>query len=43
MPRGVPQVEITYDIDANGILNVSAAEKSSGKSQKLQLLMITIG
>lgn len=31
-PRGVPQIEVTFDIDANGILNVSAAEKSSGKS-----------
>ena len=29
MPRGVPQIEITYDVDANGILNVSAVEKSS--------------
>ena len=32
MPRGVPQVEITYDLDANGILNVTAVEKSSGKT-----------
>merc|ERR1739846_313029 len=30
-PRGVPQIEITYDIDANGILNVTAQDKSSGK------------
>jgi heat shock protein 1/8 len=37
MPRGVPQIEITYDIDANGILNVSAVEKSSGKSQKITI------
>ena len=37
MPRGVPQIEITYDIDANGILNVSAAEKSSGKSNKITI------
>lgn len=37
MPRGVPQIEITYDIDANGILNVSAAEKSTGKSQKITI------
>ena len=37
MPRGVPQIEVTYDIDANGILNVSAAEKSSGKSQKITI------
>ena len=35
MPRGVPQIEITYDLDANGILNVSAAEKSSGKSENI--------
>lgn len=37
MPRGVPQIEITYDIDANGILNVSAVEKSSGKSNKITI------
>ena len=35
MPRGVPQIEITYDLDANGILNVSACEKSTGKSNKI--------
>ena len=35
MPRGMPQIEITYDVDANGILNVSAVEKSSGKSEKI--------
>jgi len=35
MPRGVPQIEITYDLDANGILNVSACEKSTGKSDKI--------
>ena len=35
MPRGVPQIEITYDVDANGILNVNAVEKSSGKSEKI--------
>lgn len=34
-PRGVPQLEVTYDIDANGILNVNACEKSSGKKQNL--------
>ena len=34
-PRGVPQLEVTYDIDANGILNVSACEKSSGKKEKI--------
>lgn len=37
MPRGVPQIEVTYDIDANGILNVSAAEKSTGKSNKITI------
>jgi L1 cell adhesion molecule like protein len=37
MPRGVPQVEVSFDIDANGILNVSAAEKSTGKSQKITI------
>ena len=35
MPRGQPQIEITYDVDANGILNVTASEKSSGKSEKI--------
>jgi L1 cell adhesion molecule like protein len=37
MPRGVPQLEVTYDVDANGILTVSAQEKSTGKSQKLTI------
>lgn len=37
MPRGVPQIEITYDVDANGILSVSAVEKSSGKSEKITI------
>jgi heat shock protein 1/8 len=37
MPRGRPQIEVTYDIDANGILNVSAVEKTSGKSQKVTI------
>jgi len=37
MPRGVPQIEVTYDIDANGILNVSALEKSSGKENKITI------
>ena len=37
MPRGQPQVEVTFDIDANGILNVSASEKSSGKEQKITI------
>ena len=35
MPRGVPQIEITYDLDANGILNVTASEKSTGKSDNI--------
>ncbi len=35
MPRGVPQIEIAYDLDANGILNVSAVEKSSGKKNNI--------
>ena len=35
MPRGMPQIEVTYDVDANGILNVSALEKSSGKTEKI--------
>lgn len=37
MPRGQPQIEVTFDVDANGILNVSAAEKSTGKSQKITI------
>ena len=37
MPRGQPQVEVTFDIDANGILNVSAMEKSTGKEQKITI------
>lgn len=36
-PRGVPQVEVTFDIDANGIVNVSAKDKSTGKEQKVTL------
>jgi L1 cell adhesion molecule like protein len=35
MPRGVPQIEISYDLDANGILNVTALEKSTGTSDKI--------
>ncbi len=34
-PRGMPQIEVTFDIDANGILNVSAADKATGKSQSI--------
>jgi len=37
MPRGQPQIEITYDVDVNGILNVNACEKSSGKSEKITI------
>jgi len=36
-PRGVPQVEVTFDIDANGILNVSAKDKATGKEQKVTI------
>src|SRR5207344_2839742 len=36
-PRGVPQVEVTFDIDANGILNVSAMEKTTGKQQQIKI------
>ena len=35
MPRGTPQIEVVFDIDSNGILNVSASEKSTGKSNKI--------
>ena len=35
MPRGVPQIEITYDVNADGILNVSAVEKSSGSKEEI--------
>merc|ERR1719214_179595 len=37
MPRGVPQIEVTYDIDANGILNVTSVEKSTGKENKITI------
>jgi molecular chaperone DnaK len=36
-PRGVPQIEVTFDIDANGILNVSAKDKATGKEQKITI------
>ena len=36
-PRGVPQIEVSFDIDANGILNVSAEDKGTGKSQKITI------
>jgi L1 cell adhesion molecule like protein len=37
MPRGMPQIEVVFDLDANGILNVSASEKSTGKSEKITI------
>ena len=37
MPRGVPEIEVSFDIDANGILNVSALEKSTGKSNNVEI------
>jgi L1 cell adhesion molecule like protein len=37
MPRGQPQIEVTFDVDANGILNVSALEKSTGKSEHIEI------
>eukprot|EP00293_Proteomonas_sulcata_P000952 CAMPEP_0184328172 /NCGR_PEP_ID=MMETSP1049-20130417/143482_1 /TAXON_ID=77928 /ORGANISM="Proteomonas sulcata, Strain CCMP704" /LENGTH=706 /DNA_ID=CAMNT_0026650469 /DNA_START=72 /DNA_END=2194 /DNA_ORIENTATION=+ len=36
-PRGVPQIEVSFDLDANGIMNVSAADKSTGKSNKITI------
>jgi len=36
-PRGIPQIEVTFDIDANGILNVSAKDKGTGKEQKITI------
>jgi molecular chaperone DnaK len=40
-PRGVPQIEVTFDIDANGILNVSAQDKATGKEQKITITATT--
>ena len=37
MPRGQPQIEVSFDVDSNGILTVSASEKSTGKSQKIEI------
>ena len=37
MPRGQPQIDSTFDIDANGVLNVSAIEKSTGKESKIAI------
>ncbi|GIV29414.1 MAG: hypothetical protein KatS3mg028_0480 [Bacteroidia bacterium] len=36
-PRGVPQIEVTFDVDANGILNVTAKDKATGKEQKIRI------
>ena len=36
-PRGIPQIEVTFDIDANGILNVSAKDKGTGKEQSITI------
>ena len=36
-PRGVPQIEVTFDIDANGIMNVSAVDKSTGRENKITI------
>jgi len=36
-PRGVPQIDVTFDVDANGIMNVTAGDKSSGKSEKITI------
>ena len=36
-PRGVPQIEVTFDVDANGIMNVSAADKSTGRANKITI------
>jgi molecular chaperone DnaK len=40
-PRGIPQVEVTFDIDANGILNVSAQDKATGREQKITITAST--
>jgi molecular chaperone DnaK len=40
-PRGIPQVEVTFDIDANGILNVTAQDKATGKEQKVTITATT--
>jgi hypothetical protein len=36
-PRGVPQIEVSFDLDSNGIMNVSAADKSTGKTEKIEI------
>ena len=40
-PRGIPQIEVTFDIDANGILNVTAQDKATGKEQKITITATT--
>ncbi len=40
-PRGIPQIEVTFDIDANGILNVTAQDKATGKSQEITITAST--
>jgi molecular chaperone DnaK len=40
-PRGIPQIEVTFDIDANGILHVTAKDKATGKEQKIQITATT--
>jgi molecular chaperone DnaK len=42
-PRGVPQIEVTFDIDANGIVHVSAKDLGTGKEQKITITNISIG
>jgi molecular chaperone DnaK len=37
-PRGIPQIEVTFDIDANGILHVTAQDKATGKEQSMQII-----
>jgi molecular chaperone DnaK len=41
-PRGVPQIEVTFDIDANGIVNVSARDKGTGKEQQSKSLLSSV-
>ena len=41
-PRGVPQIDVTFNVDANGILSVSASEKSSGKSETITIKVHTL-
>ena len=41
-PRGVPQIEVTFDIDANGIVNVSARDKGTGKEQQSEWRILLI-